>query len=333
VLLSDGSGDDPQWLALLSTLLAAACSMSASFDVLMRVLTVALLGASADAVFQGAGALTPSPTTFTFSAFTSSACGAPSISYVYSIKHIYADSNCMEVEMGGAKKYWQIYDCHLGAGGVSNYGIWPAGNPTCSGAPESAATWSHHDVAAFDALDATCKAAPSRLQTLSFPLYATGTKSAGAPASVCSMLCPLKCRNNPPLMPPSPPSPPPPSPPNVMPRPPPSPPPSPNPPAPPMTPPSTPPPPPPEPPMPPNTTVATVCATLGSTFGGIAFLVLLLLIIRREIKKYHEAKIMPFVAGQGAKYWSVEEGKFKKPGRFGRLAHDLRASLRAHAPL
>lgn len=287
------------------------------------LLPLALLSFSehAHAVFQGAGALTPVPTTFSFSAFGASSCNAASASYVYAIKHIYADSNCVEVELSpgtafATKKYWQIHDCHLGAGGLHNFGVWPAGNPTCSGAPESktVASWSHHDISGFEALDATCKLAPSPMQVSSFPLYATASKSAGAPASVCSMFCPMKCGNNPPLTPPSPPSPPPPSPPDVTPRSPPGLPASPTPPAPPLAPPSSPPPPPPEPPLPPDMTAATVGATLGTTFGGVAFVLALILVIRHEIKKYHEAKVMPFTAGQTYKYWSAEEGKFKTPG-------------------
>ena len=135
-----------------------------------------LLFPAVDAVFQGSGTLTPSPSVWTFSAYASSSCDAASASFAYSIRHIYADSNCLEVEINAGTAfastvYWQVSDCHQGAGSLGNFGQWPVGNPTCSGQPDVSETWSHHDVAKFDTLDSTCKLAPPTVQKLSFPIH------------------------------------------------------------------------------------------------------------------------------------------------------------------
>ena len=48
-------------------------------------------------------------------------------------------------------------------------------------------------------------------------------------------------------------------------------------------------------------------------FAGILFFVALAFFVRWEIKKHHEAKVLPFVAGQTQAYWSETEGKYRTP--------------------
>jgi hypothetical protein len=142
------------------------------------------------------------------------------------------------------------------------------------------------DVALFEGLITQCSSLPAPMQKLHMGIdfWAFVTPNGGNPASACSIFCPLKCGNFPPLSPPLPPIPLPPPPPGLLPSPPPAP--HPHRPSPMM-------PPPPAPPRCIRRPPPLVTGVFGGAVGGILLIVAIILLIRREIKKFHETKVAP----------------------------------------
>ena len=58
------------------------------------------LPASVLSVYQGAGVLQSNPPTWTITLFSSTTCASGSQSAQHAIKHLYTDSNCVEIETG-----------------------------------------------------------------------------------------------------------------------------------------------------------------------------------------------------------------------------------------
>ena len=107
-------------------------------------LIVVLLLDSVASVFQGSSTPHSDPPVFTIKAFSDQNCNSANALFTYTIKHLYTDSNCMEVNIGASRPvHWQAPDCHKGEGSLI---VYPGQNTNCAGDPTERLDWSFAEI-------------------------------------------------------------------------------------------------------------------------------------------------------------------------------------------